>query len=87
MPTSLKKLLSLLGKHSYFVYLVHPLFISYLTYALVESGLIMTAPVAVCFYASVLALSLLSAALMRWLGEKFPLVNQLTIGVYRRREK
>ncbi|MBR2216355.1 MAG: acyltransferase [Selenomonadaceae bacterium] len=74
------ELLSMLGHHSYFVYLVHPVFITYLTYLLSEQGIIITAPLAIAFYLTVLCLSLATAAIARRLGEKIPLINLATIG-------
>jgi len=75
-------LLAFLGKHSYFAYLAHPFFIGYGAEFLANAGKIMTAPVAVSFYLSVLTLSLLAALIFRRLGNLFPPINILTIGVY-----
>ena len=81
-PAWLKNALHILGKHSYFAYLVHPFFIGYLALGLQHRGLIMTGGLALAFYAAVLALSIAAAAVMRRLGGVFPLVNEVTIGVY-----
>ncbi|MBR4383539.1 MAG: acyltransferase [Selenomonadaceae bacterium] len=59
-----KKFLSLLGKNSYFVYLAHPLTITYLSLALGKLGLIMTAPNALIFYVAVVAVTLAAAILI-----------------------
>ncbi len=53
-----KKFLSLLGKNSYFVYLAHPLTITYLSLWLGKLGLIMTATNALIFYVAVVAVTL-----------------------------
>ena len=58
LPALLKKFLSLLGKNSYFVYLAHPLAITYLSLGLGKLGLIMTAPNALIFYVATIALTL-----------------------------
>lgn len=81
----LKPLLSALGKHSYFVYLAHPVVITYLGILLAKSGRIMTAPIALAFYVAVVVLTLCAAVAMRHLGEKIPCINELTIGVYKKK--
>ena len=81
-PGFLNPLLHQLGKHSYFAYLAHPLAITYLSMMLQHSGRIMTAPIAIAFYFATLILAMLGAILCRKLGEKLPLINELTIGVY-----
>ncbi|MBE8951455.1 MAG: acyltransferase [Quinella sp. 3Q1] len=58
LPAPLKKFLSVLGKNSYFVYLAHPLAITYLSLGLGKLGLIMTAPNALIFYVATIALTL-----------------------------
>jgi len=83
-PEWLRNLLHLLGKHSYFAYLVHPFFIGYLALAIQKSGHLMTAGIALGFYCIVLLLSVTSAAIMRKAGEALPLINALTIGVYKK---
>lgn len=80
-PARLNPIFSLLGRHSYFAYLVHPLFITYLGLLFERTKLVMTAPRALLFYVSVAVLAILSAILARRLGTRFPIVNLLTIGV------
>ncbi|MBE8949175.1 MAG: acyltransferase [Quinella sp. 3Q1] len=58
LPAPLKKFLSVLGKNSYFVYLAHPLTITYLSLGLGKLGLIMTAPNALIFYVATIAVTL-----------------------------
>ena len=50
LPAPLKNFLSLLGKNSYFIYLAHPMAITYLSLGLAKLNLIMTAPNAIIFY-------------------------------------
>ena len=77
----LRKMLSFLGHHSYFVYLAHPLAITYLGLAFAKTEKIMTAPMAIIFYVAVVLLTLAAAVCVRRLGERFPIINQLTVGV------
>lgn len=85
LPDFLRPVLAFLGKHSYFVYLAHPVAITYLGILLAGSGRIMTAQLALAFYLAVVLLTLGAALVMRRLGDRFPLLNQLTIGVYRKK--
>ncbi|WP_303298372.1 acyltransferase [Mitsuokella multacida] len=85
-PSWLNPILHQLGRHSYFAYLVHPFFITYAATLLQKSGHLMTAPVAIAFYFVILGLSMLAAALCRKLGERLPILNEWTIGVYPRKK-
>lgn len=58
LPAPIKSFLSVLGKHSYFVYLAHPFAIHYLIIGLGKLGLIMNAPNALIFYVATVALTL-----------------------------
>lgn len=58
LPVPLKKLLSLLGKNSYFVYLAHPMAITYLSLAMSKLNLVMTARNALIFYFLIVAITL-----------------------------
>lgn len=73
--------LSFLGRHSYFAYLVHPVFISLGNAILTRTEQLMTARIAVIFYFGVLLTSLVTAQLCRQIGNKIPLLNLLTIGI------
>ena len=86
-PQSLNRLFSLLGRHSYFAYLVHPFFIGYMMLALERHGVILTAQKALAFYLVTVILSLAAAAIVRSAGERFPLLNMLTIGVAAAKKK
>lgn len=80
-PQKCNRLLSLLGKHSYFAYLVHPLWIGYMMRLLEHHGTILTAPKALVFYLATVVLSLAAATVVRSIGEKMPMLNMLTIGI------
>lgn len=71
----------LLGKHSYFIYLGHPIAITYLLMAIHGSGRVLTAPLALAMYAATLLLTLLGAIVVRRVGESVPIVNELSIGL------
>lgn len=81
-PKSLNPLLSLLGRHSYFAYLAHPVVITYLSMLVDRSGRIMTAPLALAFYIVVAVLAITGAVIVLRIGNHFPIINELTIGVY-----
>ncbi len=80
-PSFVRQSLAFLGKHSYFVYLVHPFVIFYVSFLVGRLGFVMTAPVTVCFYCIVVAVSVSFAVASRRLGARFPLVNLWSIGV------
>ena len=86
-PQILNSLFSLLGRHSYFAYLVHPLFIGYMMLALERRGIIMTAPKAIAFYLATVVLSIAAAAITRSIGERFPMLNMLTLGIAASKKK
>ena len=71
----------LLGKHSYFIYLAHPIAITYLLMMIHRAGYVLTAPLALMIYSATLLLTLAGAAVMRKIGERVPIVNELTIGM------
>ena len=78
---TLGRAFQLLGKHSYFIYLGHPIAITYLLMAIHGSGHVLTAPLALAMYVATLLLTLAGAILMRRIGESVPIVNELTIGL------
>ena len=73
-----------LGKHSYFIYLAHPIAITYLLLMIHAHGHVLTAPIALGLYAATLLLTLLGAVIARKIGEHIPMVNELTIGLKKR---
>lgn len=70
-----------LGKHSYFIYLAHPVAITYLLMMIHGTGHVLTAPIALSMYAATLLLTLFAAVIVRKIGECVPIVNELTIGL------
>ena len=78
---ALGRAFQLLGKHSYFIYLGHPIAITYLLMAIHGSGHVLTAPLALAMYAATLLLTLAGAILMRRIGKSVPILNELTIGL------
>ncbi len=80
-PGFLNPLFSLLGRHSYFSYLAHPLFLTAYSSLAAYAGHLMTAPVAIVMYFAVLCTVVLVAVVCRYLGQFLPLLNQLTIGI------
>jgi len=71
----------LLGKHSYFIYLAHPVAITYLLMAIHGQGYVLTAPIALAMYTATLLLTLTGAIVVRKFGERLPIVNEMTIGL------
>lgn len=80
-PKGLNTIFSFLGRHSYFVYLAHPVVITYLGILVEKLGLIMTAPLAILFYLATVLLALALAVSVRRLGDRHPVINRLTIGI------
>ena len=78
---TLGRAFQLLGKHSYFIYLAHPVAIMYLLMVIHGQGYVLTAPLALAMYAATLLLTLLGAIVVRKIGERVPMVNELTIGL------
>ena len=74
--------LSLLARHSYAVYLVHPLVMEYLEKGLAAAGMAMTPPVVVAFYAGTVAGSLLFGAALARAAAAAPTVGTLLTGAY-----
>ena len=80
------KVFSLLGRHSYFVYLAHPVAITYLALFMAKFNIVMTAVHSMIFYLAVVVFTLIAAIIVRKFSEaKYPLINQLTIGVYKKK--
>lgn len=87
LPRSIHSLLSVLGAHSYFIYLFHPFAIHYLSLLVAGQGKLMTAPITILFYFAVTMISLLAAFIVRRAGKTLPLINVLLIGVYPKQNK
>lgn len=77
---ALGRAFQVLGKHSYFIYLGHPVAITYLLMMIHGTGHVLTAPIALTMYMATLLLTLCMATVMRKIGECVPMINELTIG-------
>ena len=77
---ALGRAFQLLGKHSYFIYLAHPVAITYLLMMIHGTGHVLTAPIALTMYMATLLLTLCAAVIVRKIGECVPIINELTIG-------
>ena len=55
--------------------------------ALEKRGIIMTAPKAIAFYLATVVLSIVAAAITRSIGERFPMLNMLTLGIAASKKK
>ena len=77
---------SMLGRHSYFMYLAHPIAITYLSLVMAKFNIVMTGINSLIFYCAVIWLTLLMAIIVRGFSKrKCPLINELTIGLYKRK--
>ena len=77
---ALGRAFQVLGKHSYFIYLAHPVAITYLLMMIHGTGHVLTAPIALTMYMATLLLTLFAAVIVRKIGECVPIINELTIG-------
>lgn len=80
IPTVVKTLLASLGKHSYLVYLVHPLIMYYLTDYLNGHNMLMTAPTTIVFYLLTTIFSLAFALFIGKISNFFPIISLLLTG-------
>ncbi|MEN6413227.1 MAG: acyltransferase [Veillonellales bacterium] len=80
LPQAVKSILNQLGKHSYIVYLVHPLFMYYLASCLTGHGIIMTAAVTIFFYLITVCLSLFFALMVQKVSKSIPILSTILIG-------
>lgn len=80
LPNVLAKCLSILGKHSYFIYLFHPFAMYGLVAYLTRHGIIMNARVTITFYLAALLISLLTAIAVKVLSKKIPFISYLLTG-------
>lgn len=85
LPDGLKPVLSTLGQHSYFMYLAHPILITHLGFMFANNGIVLGVKGTAAFYVAVVITTLVAALLMRRLGDRVPVLNQWTIGVYRKK--
>ncbi len=81
----LKSFFTLMGKHSYFVYLAHPVAITFLGFVTAKLNIVMTAVHSMIFYCAVVWLTLFVAIIVRRIGMSVPIINELTIGSYKKK--
>lgn len=74
------RILSLLGKHSYLVYLVHPLAMYYIWALFTQYQIEMTVPFVILFYTSTVAASLGFSITIEYVSRLFPIFNLLLQG-------
>ncbi len=86
LPAGIVPPLALLARHSYAVYLVHPLVMYHLAQGLAEAGLAMTPPVVIAFYIVTVAASLLLAAMLERAAALAPVLGLLLTGTGRLRK-
>ncbi len=79
-PKFLNPALNFLGKHSYFIYLSHPFFINVICMIYKLLGLEMTITTVILLYVLTLFSSSAAAVILFRLGNKFPIINRLSIG-------
>lgn len=80
MPRAVTIVLASLGKHSYLVYLVHPLIMYYLTNYLSGHNIIMSAPIVIAFYLLTTIFSLAFALFIKKISNFFPIISLLLTG-------
>lgn len=81
------KFFALMGRHSYFMYLAHPIAITIVTALMAKFNIVFTAAHSMIFYWCVIGLTLLAAIAVRTLGSsRWPLLNELTIGLYKKKK-
>ena len=80
MPKPVKIVLTSLGKHSYLVYLIHPLIMYYLFDYLTVQNIVMSAPIVIGFYLATTSISLLFALFIQEINKVLPLIGLLLTG-------
>lgn len=80
LPRGIKNVLAILGKHSYPVYLVHPLAMYYLTNILAGQNLLMTAPITIAFYLVTVIISLTFAIFIEKISIFLPIISVFLLG-------
>jgi len=80
MPHIVRIILDSLGKHSYLVYLIHPLIMYYLTSYLLAHNIMMSAPIVIGFYLLTTGMSLTFAIFIQKINNFFPIIGLLLIG-------
>ncbi len=72
--------IEILGKHSYFIYLIHPLFLTMTVIYFSSNGIIVTSVLSVITYVFALCSSLCSAAIFQVIAKYIPFLGLLVIG-------
>ena len=67
------------------MYLAHPIALTYFGFLFEDMGVLLNVPMTVVFYLLAVGATLLLAIGMRKLGERIPVINKATIGVYPRK--
>ena len=80
MPKLVNIILASLGKHSYLVYLVHPLIMYYLASYLTAHNIIMSARIVIGFYIITISISLIFAICIQKINKYLPLIGLLLTG-------
>lgn len=80
MPKFITTIFSVLGKHSYLVYLIHPFVMYYLDAYLFRHNIVMSAAVVIIFYLLTIGISLTFALLIKQISKSFPIVSILLTG-------
>lgn len=79
-PAAISTLLNSLGKHSYFIYLVHPFVMYCLSYYMNHAGYLFTAKATILFYLATLLFSLLLSLATQRLSTHLPWLGRLLTG-------
>ena len=80
LPKIIEKVLAIFGKHSYLVYLVHPLAMYYLSTYLENHNIVMTAIIVIIFYICTVTISLIFAIFITKISKFLPIINFLLTG-------
>lgn len=80
MPTIIEKTLAIFGKHSYLVYLFHPLAMYYLSTYLDHHNIVMSAVIVIGFYVCTVTLSLIFSIFITKISKFLPIINFLLTG-------
>lgn len=80
MPTPITNLLSLLGHHSYFIYLFHPFALSFFGDTAILWGIVLTTKKIIALYFATAVTSLFFAIAAEQIAKRIPLVGKLLTG-------
>ena len=69
-----------IGKHSYFIYLIHPLFLTIASLKFSATGTVVTGSLSIAVYMIALTMSLISAIIFQKIAEKASILGLLVIG-------